>query len=182
MDIVKHISAHTDRLRVALSHASSVQLRDIRAAGLRFFLLLPDFEQTIQHHINIPVSGEQLLADIDSDNLEHYQQAIEKSNAEVDVYADDYEELEQLELFVLNAFEYATAGSNPVDTTMGLLLEIVDTLDYYENFSDSPHYWNKLLEEEIAFQNALLEQVKAGERIAVDSYSLRYREVTFSSS
>ncbi|TDQ79466.1 hypothetical protein [Sphingobacterium yanglingense] len=181
MDIVKHITTHTERLRADLAQASSEQLQGIRTMTLRFFFLLPDFEGIVRQYINIEINREQLLADIDSDTLEYYQQAIEVSNAQVDVYADDYEELEQLELFVLNAFEYATTGSNPMDAAVNLLLEIIDTLDYYENFSENPEYWNKLLEEEIAFQNELLEQVKANERIPMDSYDQRYRKVPFTS-
>ncbi len=179
MDIVKHITAHTENLRRGMVDASDEQLRDLKVATLSFFLLLPDFETIVQQHINITVNREQLFDAIASDSLEHYQEAIQASNAGVDVYADDYEELEQLELFVLNAFEYATAGANQSDAVVGLLLEIIDTLDYYENFSDTPLYWNKLLELEVAFQNDILEQIKANGKLRTDSYQERYKEVTF---
>ncbi|MFD2554523.1 hypothetical protein [Sphingobacterium tabacisoli] len=180
MDIVQHITAHTERLRLGIPYASAKQLRDLKIAGLKFFFLLPDFVRIVQQYIPIAVKQEELIEDIVNGRLQQYQQAIERSNKEVDVYADDYEELEQLELFVLNAFEYATSADE-ANAVIGLLLEIIDTLDYYENFSDNPLYWNKLLEEELVFQNELLKQLKANKDLQTDSYRIRYQDVPLDS-
>lgn len=61
-----------------------------------------------------------------------------------------------------------------------VFVNVIDTLDYYEQFSpDEPDYWNALLEIEIAFQKTIVERLIKGEPIALDTYGKKYQNVQF---
>ncbi|MEQ7802071.1 hypothetical protein ABDJ41_19905 [Pedobacter sp. ASV1-7] len=147
MDIVKHIKQHTENLQNVFGRLSAEQAKNVKLAVMEFYYLLPGFEEAINRYIGINVSKNQLRTDILNQKTESYSQAIEKSNAEVDEYADDYEELEQISIFILDAFENAVADTKKKASVVALFLGIIDTLDHYENFSEEPNtgtiYWNR---------------------------------------
>ena len=103
----------------------------------------------------------------------------EKSNDEIEVYADDYEEAEQTEIFILDAFDCAISDTKNTESLVSLFVGIIDTLDYYENFSDEPEYWNDILEKEVAFQNEMLNKIKSQELFDNSIYQKRYNNVEF---
>lgn len=179
MDIVKHIKQHTENLQKGFENASPVQRKNLKLAALWFYFQLPNFELTISKHINIAITKAQLITDIDDGKVSQYRRANEHSKAEIDVYAEDYEELEQIEIFILDAFDYAIAEEEDVASLVGLFIGIIDTLDYYENFSDEPEYWNALLAAEVAFQNDMLSKLELQDNLDMSAYQKRYVDVDF---
>lgn len=179
MDIVKHIKQHTENLQTVCDRLTAAQLKNLKLAAIGFYYQLPGFEAVINKYIKISIIKDRLTADIINGNLENYQTAIAKTDAEMDEYADDYEEPEALDIFILEALDNAvTTTHNPANVT-GLFIGIINTLDYYENFSDEPAYWNNLLEQELAFQNELL--ITAGKDALSDHsvYQKRYKDIDF---
>ncbi|MDR2234943.1 MAG: hypothetical protein LBE92_02360 [Chryseobacterium sp.] len=177
MDIVKHIAKHTEDLRNGFTDSSPEQRKSLVTAVLRFYFLLDDFDGIIARYINISLEKEQLIADINRENTRHYQEANEKSLAETDEYADDYEEPDPIELFVLDAFSNAVSDLNKVENIVGLLIGVIDTLDYYENFSDHPEFWNEILEKEVRFQNEISSDIKSQKIFDPMMYHERYHKI-----
>ena len=177
MDIVKHIKQHTENLQNGLIATSSEQRQNLKVTALGFYSLLPNFEEVVSKYIKVQIDHEQLIVDIKNENVENYQKESEKSNEEVDVYADDYEEPEQIEIFILDAFDNLVSDTKNIESLVGLFIGIIDTLDYYENFSDEPGYWNNLLDKEVAFQNEILNTLKTKEIIDPSIYQKRYSNV-----
>ncbi len=179
MDIVKHIKQHTENLQNGLIATSSEQRQNLKVAALGFYALLPDFEEVVRKYIKIYFDNKQLISDIKNENVENYRKACDKSNAEIDPYSDDFEELEQIEIFILGAFENLVSETENIGSLVGLFIGIIDTLDYYENFSDQPEYWNDLLEKEVAFQNEILTTLKTKGTFNTSIYQKRYGDVEF---
>ncbi|MCT2406072.1 hypothetical protein NZD88_00710 [Chryseobacterium antibioticum] len=179
MDIVKHISQHTKSLIERLDGSSLEQRKSLTVAILGFYYQLPNFEETLHKYLYIRIKKQQLIADIYNGHLQNYQAAIEKSNAIVDVYADNYEEPEPIELFILDAFAGITSDLKLSANVVPLFIGIIDTLDYYENFSDQPEFWNNLLEKEVAFQNEIINQLKSKQAFDAAIYKNRYENVSF---
>lgn len=178
MDIVKHIAQHTENLDLELKNVSLAQRKNLKISLLGFYFLLPEFESVIKKYIQIDITKEQLLDDIANDNLDEYRKADDKSNAEVDVYAEDYEEPEPVEIFILDAFSHAISSLN-YENLVFLFVGIIDVLDYYENFSDEPEFWNDLLEKEVEFQNDILEKLKLNDPVDASIYYEKYKGVDF---
>ncbi|REC62230.1 hypothetical protein DRF65_10980 [Chryseobacterium pennae] len=179
MDIVKQIDQHTNRLIDGLLSSSAEQRKSLTIAILGFYFQLPNFEAVLYQYIQMRIKKKQLIADIKNGNVQNYRQAIEKSIANVDVYADSYEEPKPIALFILDAFAGATSDMKFSTNLVKLFVGIIDTLDYCENFSERPAYWNKLLEEEVEFQNEVLRQVKIGSSFNSLIYQQRYAGVAF---
>lgn len=178
MDIVKHIAQHTENLNFELKNSSLEQRKNLKITLLNFYFLLPEFEAVIKKYIQIDVTKEQLLDDIANDKLDEYRKANDKSNAEVDVYAEDYEEPEPVELFILDAFSHAISSLNH-ENLVFLFVGIIDVLDYFENFSDEPEFWNDLLEKEVEFQNEILLKLKSNNQVDASTYYEKYKGVDF---
>lgn len=180
MDIVKYIKQHTENLQNALVETSPEQRQKLKMTTLGFYFLLPDFEKVISKYIKIDIDRKQLAADIQQEATKIYQNASEKSNAEIDEYSADYEEPEQIEIFILDAFDNAVSDSKYTESLVGLFIGIIDTLDYYESFSEQPEYWNDLLEKEVEFQNGILTTLKTNGTFDSSIYQNRYEKVEFS--
>ncbi|MCW3170017.1 hypothetical protein OMO38_15945 [Chryseobacterium sp. 09-1422] len=180
MDIVKYIKQHTENLQNGLAHTSTEQRQDLKVTTLGFYALLPNFQEVVSKYIKIDFDIKQLISDIKNENVENYRKQCEKSNAEIDVYSEDYEEPEQLEIFILDAFENSVSETKNIESLVGLLIGVIDTLDYYENFSDEPEYWNDLLEKEVGFQNEILTILKTKGTFNTSIYQNRYENVEFS--
>lgn len=179
MDIVKHIKQHTEYLHTELITTSPEQRQRLKIIALDFYFLLPGFENVISKYIKIDIDKNQLMSDIGNGNVTNYQKAIEKSNAETDEYSDDFEEAEPIEIFILDAFANATSDIDDLNSVEGLFTGIIDTLDYYENFSDNPQYWNDSLEKEVAFQTEILNKLKSQKIFDISGYQKRYENVEF---
>ena len=179
MDIVKQIDQHTKSLNDGLVSSSLEQRKSLAISILGFYFQLSKFRETIHKYIGIKVKSNQLIADINKGNIENYQEAIEKSNADVDVYADNYEEPEPIEIFMLDAFDSATSDLKFTTRIVALFIGIIDALDYYENFSDRSEFWNNLLEKELEFQNDILIQLGLKQAFDASMYQNRYENVDF---
>lgn len=133
----------------------------------------------ILFHLNFKVKKQQLITDIANANIQTYQNAVNQSNADTDVYSDGYEEPDPMELFVLDAFASAISDLKFSSNIVALFIGIMDTLDYYENFSDRQEYWNNLLEKEVEFQKEILIQLRSNEAVSASIYKKRYQTVEF---
>jgi hypothetical protein len=179
MDIVKHISQHTRNLIEGLVHSSLEQRKSLVIALLGFYSQLPNFKGTLNQYLHININKRQLISDIRTGHLQIYLEAIEKSNADADVYADNYEEPEPIELLILDAFAGMTSDLKFSTPLVPLLIGIIDTLDYYENFSNRPEFWHQLLEKKVQFQNEILIQLRSGLVLQASMYEKRYEYVKF---
>ena len=179
MDIIKQINQHNKSLVDGLVSSSLEQRKSLAISILGFYFQLPKFKETIHKYIGIKVKSYQLISDINNGHIQNYQEAIEKSNADVDVYADNYEEPEPLEIFILDAFANVTSDLKFSMNIVALFIGIIDTLDYYENFSDRSEFWNNLLEKEVEFQNDILIQLGLKQAFDASMYQKRYKNVDF---
>ncbi|WP_426473834.1 hypothetical protein [Chryseobacterium balustinum] len=179
MDIVKRIDQHTKSLVDGLVSSSLEQRKSLAISILGFYYQLPKFKETIHQYIGIKVKTHQLISDINNGHTQNYQKVIEKSNADIDVYADNYEEPEPIEIFILDAFAGVTSDLKFSMNLVALFIGIIDTLDYYENFSDRPEFWNNLLEKEVEFQKEVLIQLGSKQGFDASMYQKRYKNVNF---
>jgi hypothetical protein len=179
MDIVKQIDQHTKSLVDRLVNSSLEQRKSLAISILGFYFQLPKFKETIHKYIGIKVSRDQLISAIDSGQIQNYQEAIEKSNADIDVYADNYVEPEQIEIFILDAFANASSDLKFTTKVVALFIGIIDILDYYVNFSDRSEFWNNLLEKEVEFQNEVLDRLQLKQTFDAYMYQKRYKKVDF---
>ena len=176
MDIVKY----EETIKKGLMGSSFEQRRSLTIALLGFYFQLPDFEDVVSKFTKISINKNQLVSDIANGNIENYQKALEKSNAELDEYSDDYEELAATEVFILEAFENAIDDFKSTGGLFQLFIRIIDTLDYYEQFSDEPEFWNSLLEKEVDFQKEILATLKSQDVFDTSIYQKRYNNIDFS--
>jgi hypothetical protein len=179
IDIVKHIKNHTESLHKGFKNLSAEQAKQLKLMALVFYFKLPRWQMVIEQYIKSPIDKEKLIDDIIKESTTSYQEIMKKSTAEVDEYADDYEELEQIPIFILDAFDNAIADNKNKESVVALFLGIIDTLDHYENFSEEPVYWNQILEEEVAFQSELLMQLQSKIQPDISVYEDRYKMVEF---
>lgn len=179
MDIVNQINGHIKNLDQGLANSSFEQRKSLMIAILGFYFQWDNFEEVINTHVHININKNQLISDINNNTVRDYKEAIEKNNTETDVYSDNYEEPDQIDLFILDAFATAVSDVNSVKNIVTLFIGIIDVLDYYENFSADPEFWNNLLENEVAFQNEILIKLKSNKTFDPSIYKKRYHEVQF---
>ncbi|WP_153395242.1 hypothetical protein [Chryseobacterium vaccae] len=177
MDIVKHIKEHTGNLQKGLISSSIEQRKNLIIALLNFYFLLDDFEEVTAKYIYLEIDKKQLISDIRNEKVKQYQEANEKSLDGLDEYADDYEEPEPVEIFILDALGNAVCDINSTENIVGLFIGVIDALDYFENFLDEPEFWNDVLEKEVNFQNEILSEITAQEKIDPSVYHKRYGEI-----
>lgn len=178
-DIVSVISTHTAFLEDKLKQLDLNQRKSIGRAFIRFYFLLPETKECIKHHLKIDIEEDTLLNDLENDTLQYFKDALKNYNAEIDEYADNFEELEPMEVNIISGLENCVNSSVKSDYAVYNFLLLIDILDYCENFSDNPEYWNNLLKEEIEFQKKIAEQIYNGETIDENAYFERYQEVPF---
>lgn len=179
IDIVSVIKQHTDHLTQGLGPSSISQRKDLVVALVHFFFQLPGALDVIKHHFSMDVEIDQIANDILNENTKQYHEAIEKANAKLDPYADDYEELEPIEAFILDNFSNAVEDLNNPTIVVSLFIGVINTLDYYEGFSEDPVFWNRLLEKEVEFQNGIITLIKSGNSFDHSAYFNRYKNVDF---
>ena len=179
MNIVQIIDQHTFALKHAIEQASLTQRKSLVKAVFGFYQKLPHFYQTLEQCYHIHIDNNQLFKDIDQENLAFYQGQIKLANAEIDEYSDDYEALEAIQVITLDAFLMMVSNQNKSKNLLALLSGIIEVLDYYENFSDDPTYWNQVLEQEIIFQKQIMNEIS--ENVIVDEsiYAQRYQSIEF---
>lgn len=177
IDIVNQISKHTKSLNDGLITSSFEQRKSLTIAILGFYFQWYNFEAIINTHLQITINRKQLISDINNNNVKEYKEAIEKNNSETDVYSDSYEELEQIDVFILDALAGVISDLNSIKNLVTLFIGIIDVLDYHENFSDAPEFWNNLLEKEVAFQNEILIKLASKQTFDPSIYQKRYMEV-----
>lgn len=178
-DILKILSTHTFFLENNLKLIELNQRKNIGLSFAKFYFLLPNVSECLEEHLKIKVSEEQFIADLRNDNLQYFKDALQKYDAETDSYSEDFIELEPMEINILSGLENCLYSSEKPQTTISNFLLIIDVLDYYENFSDNPKYWNKLLEHEIKSQQEIVQRMENGEIMNENIYIDRYKEVPF---
>ncbi|WP_252509444.1 hypothetical protein [Acinetobacter bereziniae] len=109
----------------------------------------------------------------------HYQQKIQRSNAAIDEYVDDYEELDEIEVICLDAFAMMVSKQDKSQALVALLSGVIELLDYYQNFSDQPKYWNAILEKEVLFQEQIMNDISTHITFDVSIYAHRYQNIEF---
>ncbi|MFW2013499.1 hypothetical protein [Acinetobacter bereziniae] len=179
IDIVKIIDLHTFALKQAIEQASIEQRKSLVKALFSFYEKLPDFYVFIEKNYQITVNKTQLFDDIDHEFLIHYQQKIQRSNAAIDEYADDYEELDEIEVICLDAFSMMVSNQHKSQALVALLSAVIEVLDYYQNFSDQPKYWNVILEKEVLFQEQIMNDISTHITFDAAIYSDHYQNIEF---
>ncbi|MBW1657949.1 hypothetical protein [Flavobacterium quisquiliarum] len=178
-DIVSIISKHTAFLEDQLKQINANQRKSIAIAFAQFYFLLPDVTECLEEHLNVKITKEQFIADLKNDNLQYLKEALQKYDNDIDPYSEDFVELEPIEINILSGLENCIYNPEKPQNAPSNFLLIIDILDYYENFSDNPEYWNKLLEEEIQFQREITERMANGEIPEENLYYERYKNVDF---
>lgn len=178
-DIVSVISKHTIFLETQLKQIKANQGKNIAIVFAQFYFLLPDVTECLEEHLNVKITKEQFIDDLENDNLQYLKEALQKYDNDTNPYSEDFVELEPMEINILSGLENCIYNTEkPQNATSNFLL-IIDILDYYENFSDKPEYWNRLLEEEIQFQKEIAEKLSNGENLNENVYFERYKNVSF---
>ncbi|MBJ9951734.1 MULTISPECIES: hypothetical protein [unclassified Acinetobacter] len=179
IDIVKIIDLHTFALKQSIEQASIEQRKSLVKAIFSFYEKLPLFYFYIEKNYKITINKSQLFDDIDHELLIDYQQKIQRSNAVIDEYTDDYETLDEIEVICLDAFAMMVAKQSKSQALVALFSAVIEVLDYYQNFSDQPEYWNAILEKEVLFQEQIIHDISS--HIIFDSaiYTSQYQNIEF---
>lgn len=178
-DIVSVISKHTAFLENKLLQLDLSQRKSIGKAFIRLFFLLPNAKECIKHNLKIEIEEDKILSDLENNNLQYFKDALKNYNAEIDEYADNFEELEPMEINIISGFENCVNAFQKSEYALYNFLLLIDILDYYENFSENREYWNNILKEEIEFQQRIAEQISNGESIEENIYLERYKNIPF---
>lgn len=179
IDIIKIIKPHTVFLETQLVNTNLDQRVRMAACMARFFLKLPSLKTCFATHLNIEIEDEKLITDILNEDTALYRDAFKRFDDSVDPYADDFEELDSFELVLLEGIDSCTNTMEQPVHLAQVFVNVIDTLDYYEQFADDPDYWNQILQKEIAFQKTTIDRLIKGEQIELDTYSKRYKDVEF---
>ncbi|WP_336932457.1 hypothetical protein [Acinetobacter bereziniae] len=179
IDIVKIIDLHTFALKQAIEQASIEQRKSLVKALFSFYEKLSHFYVSIEKNYQITINKSQLFNDIDHELLIHYQQKIQRSNSAIDEYADDYEELDEIEVICLDAFAMMVSNQHKSQALVALLSGVIEVLDYYQNFSDQPEYWNAILEKEVLFQEQIMNDISTHITFDATIYAHRYQNIEF---
>ncbi len=178
-DIVSIISKHTALLENNLKELYPLQNKRIAFAFAQFYFLLPDVTECLENRLGIRTTKDQFIKDLENNTIWYIKEALEKYDAETDEYADDFVELEPMEVNILSGLENCIYSLEKPQNVISNFLLIIDIIDYYENFSDKPEYWNRLLEEEIQIQREITERMANGEIPEENLYYERYKNVDF---
>ncbi|MGN7812519.1 hypothetical protein [Flavobacterium sp. 22076] len=178
-DIVSVISKHTAFLEDKLKQLDLNQRKSIGKAFIQFYFLLPETVECIEHHLKIKISEPKLIEDLENNTLQYFKDALKSYDAETDEYAENFEELDPMEVNIISGLENSVRAYDKSEYAVYNFLLVIDILDYYENFSENPEYWNNLLKEEIDFQQKIMEQISNGAVIDESIYFERYKEVKF---
>ncbi|KAF2509087.1 hypothetical protein [Flavobacterium foetidum] len=178
-DIVSVISKHTAFLEDNLKALNPNQKKSIGCAFAKFYFLLPNVSECLEEHLKIKITEEQFINDFKNNNLQYFRNLLKNYDAETDPYSEDFVELEPMEINILSGLENCAFCLEEPQINMSNFLLVIDILDYYEDFSDNPEYWNKLLEEEIQFQKEIAERLSNGENLDENIYYERYKNVPF---
>lgn len=178
-DIVSIISKHTAFLEDKLKQLDSSQRKSIGKAFIRLYFLLPETAECIEHHLKIKIQEDTLLNEVENNNLQYFKDALKNYSISIDPYADDFEELEIMEINIISGLENCINSAEKPEYAVYNFLLLIDILDYYQNFSESPQHWNNLLKEEIEFQQKIVEQISKGEIMDENSYFDRYKNTPF---
>ena len=179
MNIVQIIDQHTFALKRAIEQVSLIQRKSLVIAIFGFYQRIPHFENIIERHYQIRIDNKQLFKDIELENLSAYQSQIKQANANIDEYAEDYEESEATQMIVLDAFSMMVLNQKDSKKLLALFSGMIELLDYYENFSEDPAFWHQILEQEIIFQEKIMNEIS--EHIIFDDsiYTKRYQHIEF---
>ena len=79
----------------------------------------------------------------------------------------------------LDGFFMLLSDQHDAQNLIGLFSSIIEVLDYYENFSDDPSYWNGVLAQEIAFQEKMMLEITSEKIFDESTYRERYQEIHF---
>lgn len=173
MEILEVYRKHCSELKNKIENKTKNEIIDLILAVSQFYFNFP-FDKIIKTHIFIDINQDKLLKDLKTDELSFYRDANKKALDGIDLYAPEYEEIDQMELSVLNSFSYMI-NENKKESLFGLFDEIITVLDYYEQFSDRPQHWNKILEKELKSQVRLIN----AKEIDLKYYCQIYNEIEF---
>jgi hypothetical protein len=179
MDIVKIIDLHVFALKQAVEHASIEQRKSLVKAIFSFYEKLPHFYIYLEKNYQIKIDKTQLFHDIDHELLIDYQQKIQRSNAAIDEYAEDYQELDEVEVICLDAFSMMVSNQHKSQALVALFSAVIEVLDYYQNFSDQSMYWNAVLEKEILFQEQIIRDISTHIIFDTTIYANHYQNIAF---
>ena len=181
-DIVKQIDNYLNALKVDLSELSQKDRCFFSVWCMRIVLKLPNAITIINNTYKLNLTDEGLLEHIlSAKNIGHYELLIKKSLDEMEEYADDFVEMEQLDIFVLAGFEQCIKGVNNSDDLVYAAENLINILDFYEQFTDEQEYWNNLLEQEFIGQKEFVDDILKGKPVNIDSYHEFYENVNFES-
>ncbi len=174
MEILDYYKNHCEQLKNKIEEKSEKEISELIMSVLVFYLNFENFNAIVKKNIDIDICHEKLLEDLRTNNLTFYRIAYQKTLDKIDEYADDYEELEEIELLILAGFDFAIYEDRKL-ALFHLFDGIINMLDYYEQFSERPEYWNKMLETELSNQLDLLTQ----NTININFYQEKYNGIVF---
>lgn len=178
-NILHIITQHKDFLKNNLQGINQNQGISIGCAFAEFYFLLPNAVTCLEKYLKIKITKERFINDLKNNTFEYFKDALKKYDEETDVYSDNFVELDTMEIYILSGLENCLFDIKEEQIVTSNFLLIIDILDYYENFSDNPEYWNKLLEEEIHFQKEIAIKIKNKEILDDSFYFNRYKNVPF---
>ncbi len=173
MEILDIFSEHCNLLTQKINKKSENEIVKFIETVVKFYFNF-NFENVIKKHIFIDINKKTFLEDLQTDNLSFYRVSTQKVLDEIDEYDDEPEEIDELELLLLNAWDYMLI-ENKKEALFGLFEQIINILDYYEQFSERLKYWNAILEKELSNQLELLNQNK----IDLNYYMTKYNGIEF---
>ncbi|KAF5294565.1 hypothetical protein FQR65_LT19972 [Abscondita terminalis] len=77
------------------------------------------------------------------------------------------------------AFAMMVSKQDKSQALVALLSGVIELLDYYQNFSDQPEYWNAILEKEVLFQEQIMNDISTHITFDVAIYAHRYQNIEF---
>jgi hypothetical protein len=174
MNILEEYQKHCAFLQTQLSNKSETEKQTLRLTLLNFCFLIPNFEKLVAQHISITLNKTEFVSDIIQNNMESYRSAVTKAEEAIDEYTEDYEELDTIEILTLSMFD-AILLEDSSQSVFQLFNGIIELLDYYQQFSDRPNYWNTILAEELQRQKELL----ATPVVDANYYTEVYKNISF---
>ena len=179
VDILNEIEGHKLTIHKNIKKLPQAKIYILSAWICKFLLRLPNAVKILNKYIKITDDENTIIQKIINGNIHDYEKLFEEFS-KIDVYDENFEELEQLEIIILAGIDSCIKGLNDPNMLVGSLVDIIINLfDYYEQFSEKPEYWNKLKKEEMEIQKKYTEELSREVFLTIETYHEKYNLVDF---
>jgi hypothetical protein len=179
IDIMKEINNHKSILSNNIKNMNKEKIGVLSAWICNFLLELPNAIISLNNIIKINDSKNMIIKNILNKNIKKYKELFKNYYNETNEYDENYENINQIEITIIGGFELCIKGLTEEHLLIDALVQIINLLDYCEQFSENKEYWNNLIEKEVEIQRKYTEELSKNMVLTIETYREIYKGVKF---